>query len=132
MWWWVSMRPDVISSPERGQAGACDLLVLARLHARDPNPADAFALVDDRQGALEQRAGGKIGEGGPLLDAVLPELGRLPGERRGFRFVGRDDRRDRRGAVHAFETEQSAAIVDDRDRDVPAVAFRFGEAGGHH
>src|SRR5262249_49322021 len=76
--------------------------------------------------------GGKIGEGGALLDAVLPELGRLLGERGGFCLFRRHGRRDRRRAVHALEAERHARIVDDRDRDLPAVLFGLGEAGRQH
>src|SRR3982074_2717183 len=116
MWWWVSMRPGAMTSAKRRHAGLRDLLVLARLHARDPDGADALALVDDRHRAVDQEPGRKIGEGRPLLDAVLPEFGRLLGERRGLCLAGRDGRGNRGSAGHAPEPEQRGAVVHGRDR----------------
>src|SRR5258707_2814806 len=116
MWWWVSMRPGAMSSAKRRDSGLGDLLVLVRLHARDPDRADAFALVDDRHRALDQKPGREIGEGRPFLDAVFPEFRRLLGERRGLGLAGRDGGRDRGRPVHALEAEQGGAVVDDRDR----------------
>src|SRR3979411_2620962 len=121
MWWWVSMRPGAISLAKRRHAGLRDLLVLAPRPAGDADRADALALVDDRHRALDQEPGRKIGEGRPLLDAVLPEFGRLFGERGGLCLAGRDGGRDRGRAVHALEAEQRGAVVDDRDRDHPVV-----------
>src|SRR5438445_6047106 len=132
MWWWVSMRPAAMDLSERRDAGLGDLLVLVRLHARYADRADAFVLMHDGQRALDEQAGREIGEGGPLLDAILPHLGRLPRERRGQRLAGRDARGDRRRAVHALERERRAAVVDDRDRDFPVVLRRLGDAGRHH
>jgi hypothetical protein len=54
-----------------------DLLVLVRLHAGDPDRADAFVLMDNRQAALDQQAGGEAGEDRPVLDAILGMV-RLP------------------------------------------------------
>src|SRR6266404_1658047 len=112
MWWWVSMRPEVMSSAKRRDPGLRDLLVLARLHAGDADGADALTLVNDRHRALDQQTGRKIREGRPFLDAIFPEFRRLLGERRGLCLAGRDGRGNRRCAVHALEAEQGGAVVD--------------------
>src|SRR5262245_64233165 len=115
---WFSRFVDRRSpaSPQRLDAGLRDLLVLVRLHAGDADRADAVVLVHDRQAALDQDAGGKADEGRTLLDALLEELARPLGERRGARLAERHFGRDRRAAVHALEAEQEAGIVDDRQR----------------
>jgi hypothetical protein len=58
------------------QPGLRDPLVLMRLHAGYANGADALVLVHDRQRALDQDAGGKAGEGRPILHPILEEFAR--------------------------------------------------------
>src|SRR5262249_23286548 len=77
-------------SLQRLDAGFRDLLVLVRLHAGDPDGTDALALVHDRQAALDEDASREAGEGRALLDAVLEELARPLGHRRGARLAERD------------------------------------------
>ena len=118
---------------QRRDAGLRDLLVLVRLHAGHADRADAFALMHDRHAALEHHARRRERhEARPLLDAVLEELARPLGERGGLRLAHRDRRRDRAGAVQAFEQQRRAAVIDDGDGDGPFVLLRFGFAGGHH
>src|ERR1700683_2804766 len=61
-------------SAERGSARLRNPLVLVRLHAGDADGADAFVLMNQRHGALDQDTGGKIDKGRPLLDPILEEL----------------------------------------------------------
>src|SRR5260370_25592180 len=103
MWWWVSMRPAAMDLSERRDAGLGDLLILVRLHARYADLPDAFVLMHDGQRPLDEQAGREIREGGPLLDAILPHLGRLPRERPGQPLAARDTRVDRPRAAHAVE-----------------------------
>src|SRR6267143_2993076 len=108
-----------------------DLLVFMRLHARDPYPAQAHAFGHDGQPALHRRdAGHAEHRVAPCLDALLPHKARAARLGRGASLLHRDARVGRARAVHAHEVQQVAAVVEDGDADVPAIALRLGFRGG--
>src|SRR5580765_2257369 len=115
---------------QHGDARLGDLLVLVRLHARDPDRADALAVDHDRQAALDRRDAGHLEHRrAAALDAFFPHRGRAPGLGGGAALLDGDARVCRRRAVHAEEVQQVSAVVDDRDADVPVVLPRLGLGG---
>src|SRR4051812_4366285 len=102
-------------------ARGTNLLVLVGLHSGHADAADAGALGHDRQPALHRRDARHLQELGALLHALLPVVGRAPRARRGAALLHGDVRVGRGGAVHAHEVQQVAAVVEDRDADVPVV-----------
>src|SRR3954468_15183452 len=111
---------------ERLDAGGDDLLVFMRLHAGGTDAADADSFGHDRQAALHGSNSRHAEHGiAACLDALFPPL------RRAARLSRRAPLRDgdacirRRGAVHACEVQQVAAVVEDGDADIPVVLLRL-------
>src|SRR6185295_6747434 len=116
---------------QHGDARLGDLLVLVRLHARDPDRADALAVDHDRQAALDRRDAGHLEHRrASALDAFFPHRGRAPALGGGAALLDGDARVCRRRAVHAEKVQQVSADVDERDADVPVVLPRLGFSGG--
>src|SRR5689334_13301942 len=115
---------------ERRNPGIAHLLILVRLHARDADRADALPVGHDRQAALHRHAR-HLDEGDAAAgNAVFAYLGRAARDGGSPALQRSDLGGDRRGAVHARETEEMAAVVDYGDGDVPLVLARLGLAGG--
>ena len=107
------------------ETGGGDLFVLGRFHSGDADGADALALVQDGQTALNRDAAGKGDDGRAILDHVLESFrgdargGGRPGfaSGDGGALLGR--------TVQTLEVKQKAAIVDDGDGDRPVIFLRF-------
>src|SRR4051812_12877631 len=126
---WHPGPPPRAGLLERRQARLADLLVLVRLHARDADAANAYALGEDRQPALDRRDAGHLQELRPILDALLPLERRAARFSRGAALLDRDAGVRRACAVHAREVQQVAAVVEDGDADDPLVLDGFGLGG---
>src|SRR5215213_8724937 len=122
--WWKKLAQGV-------DARLGDLFVFVGLHAGHAHAADAGAVDDDRQSALHRRdlrhAEHRIAAG---LDAFFPYERGAARLRRRLALGNGGARIERRGAVHAREVQQVAAIVEDGDADDPVVLARLGFGGG--
>src|SRR5258706_10557464 len=118
---------------QRLDAHGDDLLVLVGLDSGSADAADADAVHHDRQPALHRRdfrhAEHGIAAG---LDALFPHQGGAACLGRRFSLGDGGTRVERRGAVHADQVQQVAAVVEDGDRHHPVVLLRFGLGGGGH
>ena len=128
--WWQLTR-----SFQTGKSGLGHLTVFRGLDAGHANGADDFAVVNDRQTALDWKAAGQLQDSqvrAALFERIFEFLGRTAKQGRGLRFFLRDRDAAQLRIVQPSESDQVTGAIDDGDGDRPFVLDGFGLGRRHN